>query len=77
MSSDYTKIYTGNPFITQRIVKELQEMGVEPIVKDESESARLAGFAANIDGDREIHVNNEEVDGAMVVVERVLADQKK
>ncbi|HET8735867.1 MAG TPA: DUF2007 domain-containing protein [Pricia sp.] len=77
MSSDYTKIYTGNPFITQRIVTELQEMGVEPIVKDESESAHLAGFAANVDGDREIHVNNDEVDRAMAVVKRVLADQKE
>lgn len=77
MSSDYTKIYTGNPFITQRIVTELQEMGVEPIVKDESESAHLAGFAANVDGDREIHVNNDEFEKAMAVVKRVLADQKE
>lgn len=76
MSSDYTKIYTGNTFITQRIVTELQEMGIEPIVKDESESARLAGFAANIDGDREIHVNNDEVDGATAVLTRVLAENK-
>ncbi len=77
MSSDYTKIYTGNPFIVQQMVTQLQEMGVEPIIKDESESARLAGFAANIDGDREIHVNPKEVDGAIAVVERVLAEQKE
>ena len=77
MSSDYTKIYTGNPFIVQQMVTQLQEMGIEPIIKDESESARLAGFAANIDGDREIHVNHKEVDGAKAVVERVLAEQKE
>ncbi len=77
MSSDYTKIYTGNPFITQLIVSELREMGIEPIVKDESESARLAGFAANIDGDREIHVNNDEADKALAAVKRILADNKE
>ena len=76
MSSDYTKIYTGNPFIVQQIVTRLQEMGIEPIVKDASESARLAGFAANIDGAREIHVNNDEVDGAKAVVDRIVAEQK-
>ncbi len=77
MSSDYTKIYTGNTFITQRIVSELREMGIEPVVKDESESARLAGFAANIDGDREIHVNNDETDKAMAVIKRVLAEKNE
>ncbi|MGB7393099.1 MAG: DUF2007 domain-containing protein [Pricia sp.] len=77
MSSDYTKIYTGNPFIVQQIVTQLQEMRIEPIVKDASESARLAGFAANIDGAREIYVNNDEVDGAKSVVDRIVAEQKK
>ena len=60
--------------LTQRIVTELQKMDIEPIVKDESESARLAGFAANIDGDREIHVHTSEVDRAQAVVERILKE---
>ena len=76
MSSDYTKIYTGNPFITQLIITELNDAGIEPIVKDESESARLAGFAANIDGNREIHVHNGQVNKAADVVNRILADRK-
>ncbi|MDT7829991.1 DUF2007 domain-containing protein [Pricia sp. S334] len=73
--SDYTKIYTGNSMLTQRIVSELQKMGIEPVVKDESESARLAGFAANIDGDREIHVHNDEVEKAQSIVERILKEE--
>lgn len=77
MSSDYTKIYTGNPFITQLIITELQEKGIEPIVKDESESARLAGFAANINGDREIHVHKGQVDEATAIVKRIMADRKE
>ncbi len=76
MSSDYTKIYTGNTFISQRIISELREIGIEPIVKDESESARLAGFAANIDGNREIHVNHDEADKARTVVQRITAEKK-
>lgn len=76
MSSDYTKIFTGNPFISQLIITGLKETGIEPIVKDESESARLAGFAANIDGDREIHVHNGQVDKATDIVNRILADRK-
>ena len=77
MSSDYTKIYTGNPMISQRIVTGLKEIGIEPIVKDESESARLAGFAANIDGDREIHVHNSQIDSATAVVKGIMANRKE
>ncbi len=77
MSTNYTKIFTGNTFISQRIISELREIGIEPVVKDESESARLAGFAANIDGNREIHVNLDEADKAKTVIKHVLAENKQ
>lgn len=76
MSAEYFNIFTGNLFITQQIITELQQIDIEPIVKDASDSARLAGFAANIDGNREIHVNREEVDKATAIVNQVLADRK-
>lgn len=77
MSSEYTKIFTGNPFISQLIITGLKETGIEPIVKDESESARLAGFAANIDGDRQIHVHAGQVEKATAIVNTILAERKE
>ena len=46
----------------------LHEIGIEAVVKDEAESARLAGFASSMLGQVEIYVNNDELEKAMVVV---------
>lgn len=76
MDSNYTKIYSGNRFTAQRIEDKLQEIGVNAVIKDESESARLAGFAANIDGELEVHVHKDEVDKAMMIVRAIAAQQE-
>ncbi|CAM4192903.1 DUF2007 domain-containing protein [Zobellia roscoffensis] len=76
MESNYTKIYSGNRFTAQRIEEKLLEVGIVAIMKDESESARLAGFAANIDGALEVHIQKEEEEKAMMIVRAIAAQQK-
>ncbi len=76
IESNYTKIHTGNFIITQLIVDRLQEKGISAVVKDESESGRLAGFMASIQGQQELYVNNEELDDAVHIVEEVLSETK-
>jgi len=76
MKSNYTKIYSGNRFTAERIEKKLKEIDISAIMKDESESARLAGFAANIDGELEVHVHNDELDKAMMIVRAISAQQE-
>ena len=76
IESNYTKVYTGNFIITQLIVDRLQEKGISAVVKDESESGRLAGFMASIQGQQELYVNNEELDDAVHIVEEVLSETK-
>lgn len=76
IESNYTKIHTGNFIITQLIVDRLQEKGISAVVKDESESGRLAGFMASIQGQQELFVNNEELDEAIRIVEGVLSEVK-
>ena len=70
------KIYSGNRFTAQRIEEKLNEVGIAPIIKDESESARLAGFAANITGELEIYVREDEKEKAMIIVRAIAAQQK-
>ncbi|MGB1309354.1 MAG: DUF2007 domain-containing protein [Oceanihabitans sp.] len=74
--SNYTKIYTGNFIITQLMVDKLAAVGINPIVKDETESARLAGFGTFNPGMQELYVNNDELDAAVPIVESVVADLK-
>ncbi|CAI8165784.1 MAG: Uncharacterised protein [Bacteroidota bacterium] len=46
MSDSFRLLYTGNRVYVQRIKALLEENNIFPIIKDESESARLAGFGA-------------------------------
>lgn len=76
MDSNYSKIYTGNRFTAQRIEAKLKEIDIAPVIKDESNSAHLAGFAANVDGELELHVHNDELDKAMIIVRAISAQQE-
>lgn len=46
MSTQFTLLYTGSLIDVQRVKGILEENGIFPIVKDENESARLAGFGS-------------------------------
>lgn len=48
MSNSFRLLYTGNLVDVQRLKAILEEKNIFPIVKDENESARLAGFGAPI-----------------------------
>ena len=74
MDSDYKKIYTGSFIIAQLIVDKLEALGISAIVKDESESGRLAGFGASISGSQDIYVNIEELSEAIPIVESVTSE---
>lgn len=76
MESHYRKIYTGNFIIVQLITTKLEDIGIEPIIKDESESGRLAGFGASIQGQQEVYVHENEVDKALPIVESVKAEME-
>lgn len=76
MESNYRKIYSGNRFTVQRIEEKLEEIGIKAILKDESESARLAGFAANVGGELEVHVHEDQFEQAMMVVRAIKAQQE-
>jgi len=46
MSNSFSLLYTGNIVDVQRLKVLLEESDIFPIIKDETESARLAGFGA-------------------------------
>ncbi len=76
METHYTKIYTGNFILIQLMVTRLEEIGVSAIVKDESESGRLAGFGAPIQGQQELFVHNEELDKAVPIIESIRTEMQ-
>lgn len=72
--ANYIKIFTGSFIIVQLISEKLNAIGINPVVKDETESGRLAGFGASIQGLQEIYVHEDELDKAVEVVESVTAE---
>jgi hypothetical protein len=46
MTDSFSLLYTGSLIDVQRLKGALEENNIFPIIKDETESARLAGFGA-------------------------------
>jgi len=76
MESNYTKIYTGNFILIQLIVERLENIGISAIIKDESESGRLAGFGASIQGMLELFVHYDELAIGVPIVKRTLVEMQ-
>ena len=73
--SNYVKIYTGSFISVQRIVSDLEKINIIPVVKDQTESARLAGFGGGIvPGFQEVFVHKEELNEAVKIVQPFSTD---
>ena len=68
MTSNYKKIFTGDSINAKQIANQLHKIGIEAVVKDEAESARLAGFASSMLGQVDIFVHKDEFEKAMIVI---------
>lgn len=75
-TSEYTKIYYGNFILVTRVKDELERIGIVPIIKDEGESQRLAGYGSLNQGYQEVWVNNDELDKANAIVEQVKSEME-
>ena len=66
--SNYTKLYGNSAVITQQLVQLLHENNIETIIKDEGESARLAGFGSSINNFQEVHVHKDSYEKALAIL---------
>jgi hypothetical protein len=71
IDTTYTKIFSGSFIIVQLALDRLEGAGIRAIVKDESESGRLAGFGASIQGFQELYVSNDELSEAQTIISSV------
>jgi hypothetical protein len=75
-TSEYTRIYNGNFILVNRIKGALEDLGIIPIIKDEGESQRLAGYGSMNQGFQEVYVHNDELDKAQAIVDQVKAEME-
>jgi hypothetical protein len=69
--SNYIKVFSGSFIIVQLVMDRLDSAGITGIIKDESESGRLAGFGSAIQGYQELYVSKDELDHAIPIIEAV------
>ncbi|MDA9597077.1 DUF2007 domain-containing protein [Flavobacteriaceae bacterium] len=67
MSRDFIKLFKGNPITVMAVIDVLDKVGIVPIVKNPSESARLAGFGF-MTSEQSIWVHTDEKNKAVEVL---------
>ncbi|MBT7850551.1 MAG: DUF2007 domain-containing protein [Flavobacteriaceae bacterium] len=76
MESHYSKLYAGSFIMVQLITQNLEKLGITPIIKDETESARLAGFGTSTYGFQELYVHSSEKNKAEAIIATTLSELK-
>tara|TARA_Y100001958_G_C20814890_1_gene272339 strand:+ start:308 stop:523 length:216 start_codon:yes stop_codon:yes gene_type:complete len=71
MHPEYLCVFYGNHIDALNIISSLYEINISPIVKNESESARLAGFGI-IDDKKKIFVHRDEYMVAEELIKSIL-----
>lgn len=72
----YTKLYQGSFIVVQMMRRNLENQGINPLIKDESESARLAGFGISNIGIQQLFVHESEVPNATKIINVTLVQMK-
>ena len=70
MDSDYLCVFYGNHIDTLNIIFSLKNINISPVVENESESARLAGFGTF--DDKKIFVHRDEYAKAEELIKSLL-----
>ncbi|MCH1539315.1 MAG: DUF2007 domain-containing protein [Flavobacteriaceae bacterium] len=68
-TQNFIKIFTGNSIKVLSIMNALEDKNIIAVVKDDSESARLAGFGMVAPGLQEVFVHQDELDEAIRIIE--------
>lgn len=69
-----TRIYTGPAMIAQGLKARLNELGIEPIIKDDHQSGITSGFAIGVPGQVRMFIRKDELVVAQETIETYLKE---
>lgn len=69
--SQYHKLFTGSSMHVMALRNALEAEGIQAIVKDDSESARLAGFGSPALQIQEVFVHEDEHEKALKILDQI------
>ena len=74
--NEHIKILTDSSIVINRIVQLLEEQGIPSIVKDQAESARLAGYGTFLN-DAELYVKKSDFKRAEEIIQSFLQNNEQ
>ena len=67
-----TRIFTGSAIEAQPLINGLNELDINPIIRDDHQSGILSGFATGVPGQIRVYIRNEELVIAQPLVDDFL-----
>jgi hypothetical protein len=64
--------YTGNEISTNFLKNDLEDAGIFSLIKNERESARLAGFGSNINSGCQLFIYEQDIENAKPIITEFL-----
>ncbi|MAZ72247.1 MAG: hypothetical protein CMC70_03780 [Flavobacteriaceae bacterium] len=69
-----TRIYTGPAMIAQGLRARLNDLGIEPIIKDDHQSGITSGFAIGVPGQVRVFIRKDELGAAQSIIQEFLKE---
>ncbi len=73
LESNYIKIYAGSFIIAQLIFDKLDEIGINPILKDDNQTGLTAVMVDDYQSLIEVYVHKDEENKAIPIVEDIIS----
>ncbi len=64
-----TRIFTGSAIEAQPLINSLNEIDINPIIRDDHQSGITSGFATGVPGQIRIYIRNEELTIAQSIID--------
>lgn len=65
------RIFTGPSLVAKRIIAELNELGIQPVPRNDHQSATMAGFGAGMPDQVLLFVREDEYEQALQLVKEL------
>lgn len=73
-AEETTRIYTGPMMLAQGLRARLNEVGIEPIIKDDHQSGITSGFAIGVPGQVRVFIRKDQMATGQEAIETYLKE---
>ena len=63
------RIFTGPSLVAKRLIAELNEIGIQPVERNDLNSASIAGFAGAVPDQTQLFIREDEYEKAASIID--------